>query len=187
MGNIKKSAKWKLAESIKKLMDCNSLENITVKDIVKNAEVSRQTFYRNFQDKYDLVNWYFDILASECFDKMGVSYTMREGLIYKLDFIRREKKFFIQAFKSSDCNSIKQHDYQYIFEFYKNIICNKTGTDLLDDLKFLLELYCHGSITMTVDWALNGMKKSSEELADCLIEALPVRISEILLPKLQNS
>ena len=185
--NDKQGAKWKLAVSIKKLMDFDSLENITVKDIVKNADVSRQTFYRHFKDKYDLVNWYFDILASDCFDQMGVSHTMREGLIYKFDFIRKEKRFFIQAFKSSDYNSIKKHDYEYIFEFYKNIICSKTRMNLLDDQRFLLELYCHGSISMTVDWALKGMKKSSEELADCLIEALPVKIAQILLPKLQNS
>lgn len=184
---MKKGAKWKLAASIKKLMDSNSLEHITVKDIVKDAEVSRQTFYRHFIDKYDLVNWYFDILAGECFDQMGVSHTMREGLIYKFDFIRKEKRFFIQAFKSSDYNSIKQHDYNYILEFYTNIITRRTGATLSDDIQFLLELYCHGSISMTVDWAVKGMKKSSKDLADCLIDALPVKIAQLLLPELENS
>ena len=28
-------------------------------------------FYRNFQDKYDLINWYFDKILLESFEHMG--------------------------------------------------------------------------------------------------------------------
>ena len=45
---------------------------------------------------------------------------------------------------------------------------------------FLLEMYCHGSITMTVNWAVNGMKESPEVLADLLIDALPPKLENLL-------
>ena len=45
---------------------------------------------------------------------------------------------------------------------------------------FLLKMYCHGSITMTVNWAVQGMKESPEMIADLLIEALPVKLKELL-------
>ena len=102
------SAAFKLADAIKELMEYCTLEKITVTDIVRRAGFSRQTFYRNFRDKYDLVNWYFDILARQCFNEMGITLTLREGLILKLNFIRREKIFFAQAFRSTDYNSIDQ-------------------------------------------------------------------------------
>ena len=35
-------------------------EDAFVKEIVAESGTTRQTFYRNFQDKYDLINWYFD-------------------------------------------------------------------------------------------------------------------------------
>ncbi len=181
------SATSKMASSIKKLMEQTSLERITVTDVVKDAGVTRQTFYRHFRDKYDLVNWCFDILARECFEQMGVTLSLREGLILKFDFIRREGVFFAQAFKSSDYNSIKQHDYDFILEFYTNIIRRQTGKPLDEEIRFILELYCHGSISMTVEWAVSGMEKSSETLADCLIEALPARLAVLLLPELQKS
>jgi AcrR family transcriptional regulator len=182
----KNTAEYKLAESIKELMEHKSLEKLTVKEVVSRAGVTRQTFYRHFRDKYDLVNWYFDILAKECFDQMGVSLTMREGLIHKYDFIRQEGTFFSQAFKSSDYNSIEQHDYEFILAFYSGIIEGQSKTPLEDDVLFLLKMYCHGSIAMTVDWAINGMKKTSQDMADSLIEALPVKLAELLLPELQE-
>ncbi|QEN09926.1 TetR family transcriptional regulator [Oceanispirochaeta crateris] len=165
-------------------MEQKSLEKLTVKEIVSLAGVTRQTFYRNFNDKYDLVNWYFDVLAKECFEQMGISLSMREGLIHKYDFIRKEAVFFSQAFKSSDYNSIKEHDYQFILSFYTNLIEKKTKRPLDEDIQFLLEMYCHGSIAMTVEWAINGMQKTSEMMADSLIEALPIKLSELLHPVL---
>ena len=52
--------KYKLAEAMKSCMKTSSVESITVKQIVETCGVSRQSFYRNFIDKYDLINWYFD-------------------------------------------------------------------------------------------------------------------------------
>ena len=45
---------------------------------------------------------------------------------------------------------------------------------------FLLEMYCHGSITMTVEWAISGMNKTPEEMADLLIQALPPKLEQLL-------
>ncbi len=166
-------------------MESAPLERITVSEIVEGAGLTRQTFYRHFRDKYDLVNWYFDVLAKRCFDAMSVTLTLREGLILKFDFIRRESSFFAQAFRSTDCNSIEQHDFQFILAFYSNIIQKRTKKPLADDVRFILELYCHGSIAMTVDWAVTGMEKTSQSLADDLIEALPPKLSNLLLPALE--
>jgi len=177
-------ARDRLSRAIKGLLKTSSLERLSVRDIAAEAGVSRQTFYRHFRDKYVLVNWCFDVLARQCFEEMGVTHSLREGLVLKFDFIRNERAFFAQAFRSTDSNSVKEHDYQFILEFYSNIIRKRAGKPLGDDLRFILELYCHGSIAMTVEWAVTGMEKSSETLADDLIAALPPKLAEILLPAL---
>ena len=48
-----------LAQSLMDLMKTTPLEKISVNDIVDHAGVGRNTFYYHFEDKYDLVNWYF--------------------------------------------------------------------------------------------------------------------------------
>ena len=49
--------KYELADAMKRCMKTAPVEKITVKEIVEACGVTRQTFYRNFQDKYDLINW----------------------------------------------------------------------------------------------------------------------------------
>ena len=57
--------KYRLARSMKECMKTMSVDNITVKQITENCGVTRQTFYRNFMDKFDLINWYFDKILLE--------------------------------------------------------------------------------------------------------------------------
>ena len=45
--------KYRLARSMKECMKTMSVDNITVKQITENCGVTRQTFYRNFMDKFD--------------------------------------------------------------------------------------------------------------------------------------
>lgn len=47
-------------------------------------------------------------------------------------------------------------------------------------MDFLLQMYCHGSIRMTVEWVRTGMKLEPEELAGLLIEALPEKLNKLL-------
>jgi len=177
--NEHNKTRYIFAQSIKELMQKQSLDKITVTDIVKKSGMTRQTFYRYFQDKYDLVNWYFEKLADKSFRQIGNSSTLREGLIKKFTFLLNDQVFFTQAFQSKDYNNVENYDYQCILEFYTHIIEKKVG-HISPDIMFLLQMYCHGSITMTVEWAIQGMKESPEVIADLLIDALPVKLKELL-------
>ena len=68
------STRYLFAQSIKDLMAKQSLDKMTVTDIVKHSGMTRQTFYRYFKDKYDLVNWYFEKLADKSFRQIGNSF-----------------------------------------------------------------------------------------------------------------
>ncbi|MCR5670176.1 MAG: TetR/AcrR family transcriptional regulator [Butyrivibrio sp.] len=172
-------SKYRLAEALKECMKTTTVENITVKQIVETCGVSRQTFYRGFIDKYDLINWYFDRLLEESFNEMGSGETLRDGLIKKFKYIRQESLFFQAAFKVDEQNNLKEHDFIMIFEFYCKLIREKTGNLPDKKIRKLLEMYCQASIYMTVQWVLKGMKESEEELAELMIDAMPPHLEKM--------
>ena len=135
--------KYRLADAMKSCMKKAPVEKITVKEITEECGVSRQTFYRNFQDKYDLINW------------------------------------FKAAFKNDTQNCLRDHDFELIREFYKNQIEEKSGKTMSEHLQFQLEMYCQGSIYMTVQWVLGEMKESPENLAHALAQSMPEELAKV--------
>ena len=171
--------KYKLAASIKECMKTTPVDRITVKDIVEGSGLTRQTFYRNFKDKYDLINWYFDKLVLQSFEQIGMGNTVGESLTQKFEFILNEKAFFTEAFRSDDYNSVKEHDFELILQFYKDLIARKTSRPLGEELEFLLEMYCRGSVYMTEKWVLGGMKDTPRRMSDKLVEAMPPKLEKV--------
>ena len=171
--------KYKLAASMKECMKQMPVDKITVKNIVEGCGVARQTFYRNFLDKYDLINWYCDKLVLQSFEQIGMGHTVGESLTQKFEFIVDEKVFFTEAFRSDDRNSLKEHDFELILQFYQDLIGRKTSRPLGEDLQFLLEMYCRGSVYMTVKWVLTGMKDSPAKMSKKLVEAMPPRLAAV--------
>ena len=171
--------KYRLARSMKECMKTMSVDNITVKQITENCGVTRQTFYRNFMDKFDLINWYFDKLLAKSFEHMGMGKTVYDALVKKFTYIQEEHVFFAAAFKYDSQNSLRQHDFELILEFYSNLIFQKTGRRPDAETSFLLEMYCRGSIYMTVKWLLGGMKFPPAQLAKQLVLGMPEKLVQL--------
>ena len=171
--------KYRLAEAAKKCMASSGTDAMTVTQIVQTCGVTRQTFYRNFQDKYDLINWYFDKLLLESFAQMGDGLTVYEGLTRKFEFIQKERVFFAGAFRSDDHNSLREHDFELILAFYENLIQEKTGCKMKKEMHDLLEMYCRSSVYMTVKWVLGKKMAAPEGLAELMVEAMPVKLKEL--------
>ena len=171
--------KYKLATAMKECMKSASVEKITVTEIVETCGVTRQTFYRNFKDKYDLINWYFDKILLESFEHMGEGKTVYEGLVNKFHYIQQEKLFFKAAFKNDDQNCLRDHDFQLICAFYTEQLETRMACRLSRQLQFQLEMYCQGSIYMTVQWVLGNHKATPETLARFLSESMPAELRDV--------
>lgn len=175
----KEKAKYIFADAIRQIMSYESVEKITVRQITQVSGLSRQTFYRNFYDKYDLINWFFDKLLIKSFDSMGKGKTIYDALVLKFCYIKEQKLFFAVAFNNDDQNNLKKHDFDMIYDFYIKFINEKTNSPIDNEVINLLEMYCQSSIYMTVKWVLNGCTQSPEELAHLMINAIPPKLRNI--------
>ncbi|MDO4280054.1 MAG: TetR/AcrR family transcriptional regulator C-terminal domain-containing protein [Peptococcaceae bacterium] len=171
--------RYRLAQAAKACILADGFESVTVTQIVRACGVTRQTFYRNFADKYALVNWYFDKLLLASFDQMGEGRTVRECLEKKFEYIDKERVFFAIAFRVDGQNALKEYDYELILEFYTNFIRHKTGQELDEDLLFPLRFYCHGSVNMTLEWIFDVHPCPGDELAARMVAVMPPKLSAL--------
>ena len=168
--------KYRLAQSMEECMKTTSVANITVKQITENCGVTRQTFYRNFMDKFDLINWYFDKLLLKSFEHMGMGKTVYEALVKKFTYIQEEQAFFVAAFRYDSQNRLREHDFELILAFYEDLIREKTGKAPVGNIHYLLEMYCQSSIYMTIRWVMGELVCMPEELAEILIDGMPGKL-----------
>jgi len=172
-----KDVRYRLADALEECMKEVPLDKVTVRQITGKCGVSRQTFYRNFTDKYGLLNWYFDELLEKAFQHMGCGNTAYDSLVHKFTYIRDEKLFFKAAFKNDSQENLRDHDIQMIIGFYRNLISGKTGTFPEERYGGLLEMYCVASVHMTQQWVLKGCKTSPQDMAKLMIDAMPPKLS----------
>ena len=86
MANATKHA---LAGALLELLNTTTLDNITVKDIVERAQVSRQTFYYHFGDVYQLLDWAFQRAIRELGEMPEENW--RDRLLMAVEFLRANR------------------------------------------------------------------------------------------------
>lgn len=107
--NITKRA---LAAALRKLMEETPFEKINVASICERCNMSRKSFYYHFKDKYDLVNWIFDMeffaiiqdsLGEDDFEKRI------ETLQVVCDLFYKNRNFYRKALKIEGQNSFEDY------------------------------------------------------------------------------
>lgn len=121
-----------LRNALLTLMMTKPFEKITLTDICKLSMIPRSTFYRHFEDKYDLLYY--------CFDKFGQDAGIRldVNLVRDRDLTR---EFFITLFYS-----LKQHK-----AAYKKLMYNNLQGSAVECLRTYLENRIMESLLETFD------------------------------------
>jgi len=102
-------------DSIKRLLEKQKFENITVQNIIDEAGVSRATFYKYFNSKYDLAAALFsEYITQDILMKYnGNNYV--DSLESILEFIKNNQKYFKKVFKTTGEESF----YGFLTKYYE--------------------------------------------------------------------
>lgn len=158
------------------LMQTNNLSDIFVKEIATNANITRQTFYRHFKDKYDVINWYYDQEVESLFTSTYSIEGIRNNLIIKCKRLKQKIPLYKNAYQYKGQNSLIDHEFNRMFESLSLKIKYNTGIPLKDlplDLTYTIEFYCHGVIQLTINWLNQSCPLACEKFADILIQLIP--------------
>ena len=166
------SSKTLLVEAAKELVREHGIEKTTVLQITQRAGLNRQTFYKHFSDKYNLVNWAcyteFITVQDEALSKSG--WAAVESI---LSFFEHDRVFFGSGLKDTGQNAFGA----YIVEVFSRIIKNFTeeGFQLYGLSEKEINGICHELAddfrTGIVFWLFEEPEKNAREFFDVLNNA----------------
>ena len=182
-----------IEESFIRLLNERPLDKITIKDIVDDCGISRNTFYYHFQDKYDLVNWIFrtesaaflakaptrdnwqDILRGLCryFEENRAFYrNALDGFISAARFALENKRLVYHIYNSVSRERVERYLYSIAGEVMRLYVSRITEQVehaahkkvFPEDQKMVVDFYKFALVGMILDWLNTGMKKDPEGL-----------------------
>lgn len=103
--NITKRA---LAEALKELMIEVPFAKISVADVCGKCDMNRKSFYYHFKDKYDLVNWIFDVEFFSVIEQND-HYSAWRFMENLCTYLYENKRFYRCALKIKGQNSFEDH------------------------------------------------------------------------------
>lgn len=164
--NITKKA---LAEAMKKLMSEKQFSKITVGDICELCDMNRKSFYYHFKDKYDLVNWIFDIEFISVIRKKSYndSWDVLKALFL---YFEQNKEFYKKALSVDDYNSFREHFRKLLSDiFLPRIDIILANEDIeLRKKTFCINVLSDGFIAATERWLTGKENISAEEFCEYL-------------------
>lgn len=163
-----------IGDALLKLMTIYPYENITITQICQEAQVARRTFYRNFEFKIDILEYYLDhMFKTYLTDYYDPVLTMEEDLKCYFDFLLQHKFFLV---------ALDQHNLFYLL--------NKTHTIYFSEFLYLpkiidtvkepeLDLYVLGFIISTLCSNISLWVKNNFEVSSDIIDYFTLRVPPV--------
>ena len=163
-----KNANELFAASLKKLLEKKMLDHITVKDIVEDCGVTRQTFYYHFTDIYQLVEWEYKKIISEATANKYDINTWQQGYCQVLKNMRENKLLFMSAYRSIQKEFLEAFMYNVLYEVIYPMVEEQAKGMTVDEKHkdFIAHFYCLALVAIDLDWVKNGMKEDPAEITE---------------------
>lgn len=170
--------KFMIARGFKQLLEEKSFTDITVGDLAKYCNMSRNTFYYHFKDKYDVMNWIFYTEITPLIgDTMSIE-NWGSGMRALCHYIQDNKSFYRNVVQFEGQNSLSDCLMEFYENLVQNMILNAGGETVLgpQQIKIISRFYAHGMSGVLLDWIRNGMVKEPDATVDMLEQLLSGQI-----------
>ncbi|AIY83380.1 bacterial regulatory s, tetR family protein [Clostridium baratii str. Sullivan] len=154
----------------------DGFDEITVKKITEQADISRKTFYLHYLDKYDLldtiVNKKLEELEEICEQKKEKGFI--DGTVIWFNYFDENKDFFSALFSSKSTVSFRKQ----LLDFMMNQLSKKINNiSAGKDPEILLRFLSMAVLGILESFILNELNSSTEEIAKQVGELLLQNIS----------
>ena len=172
-----------IAQSFKQKMETIPFARISIGDIARDSQVSRNTFYYHFKDKYDILQWIFRTELEPIIQDSMKEADWGSRTVKLCRHMQQNKKFYNNALKIQGSGNL----YSVLFTFYQDMLCGRLkklqGDAALNELEIrsIASFLAHGLTGELVEWVKDGMAEDLEQRVRTLERILAERNLEQLL------
>lgn len=176
------STKEALGNALKKMLSVKPIDKITVKDLVEECGVNRQTFYYHFDDVYDLLEWVFEEDANRVLPQEIFYDEWRENVIMFFHYLYDNKSFVLNIFNSQNRSYLLRYfkrRLHYCIHGFAVIVADGMNIEW-SDLEFVCEFYANGVVGLISQWLDMNMEMPPEVTEERFIKMLDGSVENML-------
>ena len=181
MANFTKQA---IKASFMKLLNERPLNKISVRDIVEDCGINRNSFYYHFQDIYALLRWMLDREAVEIVKKSDLINDYDEVLRFTFDYVKQNKLIINCAYDAIGREGMKLLLAPDLIGVISKLITEieiRMDTVLDKSFKdFLCDFYTNALSGMLIDWFQGTDARSEDEMIEYLILTVKSSIPNVI-------
>ena len=157
-----------ICRSASELLTKKRTKKLTVKDIVEECGITRQTFYYHFKDIYDLVEWSCIEDASQALQGKKTYDTWQEGLQQIFEAVLENKPFILNVYRSVKREQVENYLYSLTYQLIEGVVEEQSKNLMVteEQKKFIADFYKYSFVGVMLDWIKRGMKEAPEEIAN---------------------
>ena len=169
-GRIAEESRQKIGSALFSLMKIYHYREITVTQLTQEAELSRKTFYRLFNDKDEVLTLVFDRLFEEFFTEIrthGIRHYWDMVQLY-FDFWESRKDILFLLGKNDLLSRMFEYVYRHAGQIFVAIRTSEKAEEFAQPLPYLLAYSVGGMHSMLIKWVESGMTVPSSVLIEQL-------------------
>ena len=148
------------------LLEGESLDKITVRDIVEECEINRNTFYYHYSDIYDLLDDVFRV-ETEKFMSEDVDENTTFGEEYEraARFVLKYKKAILHIYDSKKRDVLQNYLETLAFSFISRFVKKEADGYGLpnEDIDYITGFYTHAIVGNTLGWIKRKLPSGQEK------------------------
>lgn len=147
------------------LLENESLDKITVRDIVEECEINRNTFYYYYSDIYDLLDDVFRVEAEKFLEQdVDDNTTFGEEYARAAQFVLKYRKAILHIYDSKKRDVLENYLETLAFSFINRFVKKESEGYVLsdDDVDYITGFYTHAIVGNTIEWIKRKLPSGQE-------------------------
>lgn len=157
--------KEKIANLLMEECETKTLDKITVNDLTKKLNVTRQAFYYHFADIYSVIEWIYETAAKQILQEYSDIKSWTFGFYSIMFWVNKHKNFVLNTFKSIPRDYVENFMNSILTPYVKQVVEDEAkNIDINEEQKkFITKFYTLSFNAIMIDWISHGLKGDIKE------------------------